>query len=98
MGQKPTPKPPPPFVENLQAPELFASLAPFFSIANGVVTITLASLRWDNAVSPGEQKLVAVARVTMPIAGASGLAIGLHTFLEKSGVHAITPAEREHMQ
>ncbi len=85
-------------VENLHAPETFVSNVPNFSIGNGVVTLTLASLRFDNAVTPAEQHVVTVGRMVMPIASARVLATSLHNFLEQHGVHAITEEEKAHMQ
>ena len=85
-------------VENLHAPEIFASDVPNFSIGNGVVTLTLASLRFDNAVAPAEKHLVTVGRVVLPIASARALATGLHSFLEQQGVHAVSADDKAHMQ
>lgn len=86
------------FVEDVKAPELYASSAPFFAILNGVVTITLASKRWDNGVSPAVQRNVTVGRLVMPAGAAQELAVGLHDFLEKQGISLVSQEERERPQ
>ena len=88
----------PPVLDNVFGPEVFASTAAFFAIGDGVVTITLASLRFDNSTTPAERKLVVVGRLVMPISGAQGLALGLHDFLEQKGINAVSQAEKDRMQ
>ena len=73
------------FVDNPNAPEVYASGATGFFVSNGTITITLESLRADHGDTPGPLKRVVVGRLTMPAAGAQGLAIGLFDFLEKQG-------------
>ena len=73
------------FVDNPEAPEFYASGATGFFVSNGIITITLESLRADHGEKPGPLKRVVVGRLTMPAAGAQGLAIGLFDFLEKQG-------------
>lgn len=73
------------FVDNPGAPELYASGATGFFVSNGMVTITLESIRADHADKPGPLTRVVVGRLVMPAAGAQGLAIGLFDFLEKQG-------------
>jgi hypothetical protein len=71
------------FVDNPLAPELYASGATGFFVSNG--TITLESIRADHGDKPGPLSRTVVARLTMPAAGAQGLAIGLFDFLDKQG-------------
>ena len=73
-------------LENLLAPEVFASLATIFSINGGCVTIKFVSLRWDNSNEPAVQRAVVVARITLPLEGAQSLAGGLQSFLTKHGL------------
>ena len=73
------------FVDNPLAPELYASGATGFFVSNGTITITLESIRADHGDKPGPLTRTVVARLTMPAAGAQGLAIGLFDFLDKQG-------------
>jgi hypothetical protein len=72
-------------VDNPAAPEIFASAATGFFVANGNVTITFESARADHAESPGPVYRAVVGRVVIPAQGAQALAIGLFDFLEKQG-------------
>lgn len=76
-------------LENMFAPELFATLASSFSLSAGSVTIKLVSTRWDNSVEPAVQKAVVVGRITMPLQGAQTLAAGLQNFLEQHGLQYV---------
>ena len=73
------------FVDNPNAPELYATGATGFFVSNGTISITLESIRADHGEKPGPMSRVVVGRLTMPAAGAQGLAIGLFDFLEKQG-------------
>jgi hypothetical protein len=73
------------FVDNPQAPEIYASGATGFFVSNGIISVTLESLRADHGEKPGPMQRVVVGRLVMPAAGAQGLAIGLFDFLEKQG-------------
>ena len=77
------------FVENLSAPELFASEASSFSIDSGVVSITFASHRYDNSVTPAMLNKVVVGRVVLPPIAARNLAASLYDFLAKNGMDPI---------
>ena len=65
-----------PLVENLYAPEVFATEPAAFSHGHGTVTITFSSWRFDNSTDPAVQKRVVIARLVMPTAGAQALAAG----------------------
>lgn len=80
------------FTDNPHAPELYASGATGFFVSNGTVTITLESVRADHSQNGGPLSRVVVGRLTMPAAGAQGLAIGLFDFLEKQGFKFERPA------
>ena len=81
-------------VDNPLAPELYASGATGFFVSNGMITITLESLRPDHSDKPGPLTRVVVGRLVMPAAGAQGLAIGLFDFLEKQGFKYNQPPEK----
>jgi hypothetical protein len=76
-------------VEDLFSPELFATEASAFSIHAGVVTITLASNRYDNSVSPAVLNQVVVGRIVLPPAGAKSLAVGLYNFWSNNGMEPV---------
>lgn len=77
------------FVENMFAPELFASFASSFSVSAGGVTIKLVSTRWDKSVEPAVQKAVVVGRITLPLLGAQTLAAGLQNFLAQHNLEYV---------
>lgn len=81
-------------LDNMFAPEVFASLASSFSLNAGSVTIKLVSLRWDNSTEPAVQRAVVVARLTMPLDGAKTLVGGLQAFLSKHGLQYEVPQEK----
>ncbi len=89
----PAPQEPTVLMENMFAPELYATFASSFSVASGSVTIKLVSSRWDNSVEPAVQKAVVVGRVTMPLQGAQTLAAGLQNFLAQNGLDHV-PSNR----
>ncbi|WP_284946664.1 hypothetical protein [Acidisoma cladoniae] len=89
----PPPEPSYPLMENMFAPEVFATFASSFSVGSGSVTIKLVSSRWDNSSEPGVQRAVVVGRITMPLQGAQTLAAGLHAFLAQHGLE-YAPATR----
>ena len=78
-----------PHVEDLFAPELFATEASSFSINSGVVSITLTSHRHDYTDTPATLKSVVVGRVVLPPGGAKKLAASLYDFLAKNGMEPI---------
>jgi len=91
MAEKkpPTKNDTPHLVEDLFAPELFATEASSFSIDSGMVSITLASHRYDHSEAPPELKSVVVGRVVLPPAGARKLAAALYDFLAKNGMEPV---------
>jgi hypothetical protein len=83
------PSPEPRHVEDLFAPELFATEASSFSIDSGVVSITFSSHRYDHGEAPPGLKSVVVGRVVLPPAGAKKLAAALYDFLAKNGMEPV---------
>jgi hypothetical protein len=87
-----------PVVDNLFAPEVFASEASFFSFAPDVVTITLTAFRWDHSANPAAQRRVVVGRLVMPIPGVRHLAAGLADYLRRSGLEPTPIAQETKLQ
>ena len=85
-------------VENLMAPDIFADEVTYFAIGNGIVALTLTSVRWDNSVEPARQVKVVTSRLRLPVGPARALATGLHDFLEKQGVPAVSVEEKKRVQ
>jgi hypothetical protein len=91
-------EPPLSFVDNLHAPEVFASSCTGFFVENGVVHLTFESLRVNHATSPGPVNRVVIARLVMPISGAQGLAAGLYDFLKNQGLDPVPVPDRSQVQ
>lgn len=75
---------PPPIVENLHAPEVYADFATFFSMRGKYnISLTLSSVRCDSSsrVNSG----VVIARLVMPAVNAVDLVNDLHKFLIDNG-------------
>jgi len=88
-----------PLVENLYAPDTYATEATFFAVNGDAISITLVSQRCDTAATPPHLANVVIGRLVMPIAGARGLAAGLYDFLCKAGHPPImTPADAGEIQ
>lgn len=92
------PSPPPSFIDNPHAPEVFASACTGFFLENGVVHLTFESLRVNHAASPGPVNRVVIARLAMPISGAQSLAAGLYDFLKKQGLDPVPIPDKGQMQ
>lgn len=75
-----------PLIENMLAPETYATFASGFSAGHGTVSIKLVSVRWDNSIEPAAQRAVVVGRLTMPVQGAQALVAGLQAFLAQHGL------------
>jgi hypothetical protein len=88
-NKKPAKNDAPQLVEDLFAPELFATEASSFSIESGMVSITFASHRYDHSEAPATLKSVVVGRVVLPPAGAKKLAASLYDFLAKNGMEPV---------
>jgi hypothetical protein len=73
----------PTFIDNPQAPDLFADAATGFFIFGGTLRIALESFKVDHTASPGPVNRVVIGRLVMPIEQAENLAKGILDFLEK---------------
>jgi hypothetical protein len=81
-------------IDNVFAPEILATGVSGLSLMNGVVTLTLESLRCDHSKTPPPMERIVVARITAPIAAAQAMVVGLHQFLGQHGLSPLTaPAE-----
>jgi hypothetical protein len=72
------------FTEDATTPEIFADLAVGFHILNGVVKVSLGSVR--HGTSAPSAKRVIVGRVVTSVPAAQSLAIGLLKFLRSQGI------------
>jgi|GEM_PF-5749059 hypothetical protein len=84
----PAAKPLPPLVEDLMAPEFYASDVQSISLVQGMISIAFVSARYDYSETPSVLKKVVVSRVVMPAAGAQSMAVRLFAFLNKNGLGA----------
>jgi hypothetical protein len=76
----------PPIVENLLAPEFFATEAQSISLVQGMISIAFSSARYDYSQNPSVLKKVVVSRVVMSPVGAQSLAVRLFAFLDQKGL------------
>ncbi len=76
----------PPVVENLLAPEFFATEAQSISLVQGMISIAFSSARYDYSENPSVLKKVVVSRVVMSPIGAQSLAVRLFAFLDQKGL------------
>ncbi len=75
----------PPLIDNLFAPEIFASGFSGFAHLNGVIMLTMESVRFDHSQTKANVERVVVGRVTMSVPVAQGLVAALNLFLEQQG-------------
>jgi hypothetical protein len=75
--------PPPPvtFLDNPQAPEVFADAAAGFFNFGGCIRIALEAARVNHVTTPGPVNRVVIARLVMPLDQAEALARGLLDFI-----------------
>jgi hypothetical protein len=78
----------PPIVENLLAPEFFATEAQSISLIQGMISIAFSSSRYDYSQTPSVLKKVTISRIVMSPAGAQSLAVRLFAFLDQKGFGA----------
>ncbi len=76
-----------PIVGDFTTPDLFADEAIFFDLGNGLVRITLATVRSETPRAGARQALVATRRLILPAASAQRFALGLHDYLVKVGLN-----------
>ncbi len=82
-------EPPPPgptLVELPGTPDIYADGAVGFFINHGILRIALEVQRFDHSHAGAPANRVVVARIAMPAASASGLAVNLFDFLKKMGI------------
>lgn len=89
MFPQPQPQPEFPLVDNAFAPELVVTGAAGMSLINGLLTVTLESLRCDHSKTPPVLERVVVGRIAMPAASAQTLLLSLHHFLGQHGLNPI---------
>lgn len=77
--------PAPAIVENLLAPEFFATEAQSISLVQGMISIAFSSSRYDYSQTPSVLKKVTVSRIVMSPVGAQALAVRLFAFLDQKG-------------
>src|SRR5258708_14259597 len=75
---------PPNFIEDTTTPEIFADRAVGFHLLNGVLKVTLGSVR--HGTSAPVAKRVVVGRVVTTVPAARELAITLLKFLKSQGI------------
>ena len=77
------------FIDDPQAPELYASNFSGIQILLGNAIITLESARADHSTGAGSVNRVVVGRVVLPIAVAQSLALQLNSLLSQSSLAQI---------
>ncbi len=78
------------FIDDPQAPEVFASGMAGLFRTGGNIAITLESARVDHSTHPGPVNRVVVGRLVLTVPAAQALAVGLNAFLEEQG---LSPSE-----
>jgi hypothetical protein len=91
-------RPPPAFIDDPHAPEIFATAPAGFFNLDGSIVITLESLKSDYATNPGTVSRVVVGRLIMTTHGAHALAVGLFDFLRTQGYDFSTPKSPQSVQ
>jgi hypothetical protein len=92
-------RPPPAFIDDPHAPEVFATTAAgFFNLHGSSIVITLETLKSDYATNPGTLSRVVVGRLIMPPHGAHALAVGLFDFLKTQGFDFSAPGDPQSVQ
>ena len=80
------PKPVSGTVEAPDAPDIFADGAAGFFLHNGMLRIAFEISRFDHSASHAPASRILVARVALPAANASALAVNLFDFLKQMGI------------
>ena len=82
----PVAAPQPPLIDNLFAPEIFATGTAGFANLNGVIVLTLQSVRCDHSREQPTVERFVVARIALTTIAALELVGGLNQFLEQQGL------------
>jgi hypothetical protein len=72
-----------PFLDNPQAPDIFADSSSGLFFFNGNIRITFEALRVNDVESPGPVSRVVIGRLVIPISSAESLANALLRFIEQ---------------
>lgn len=91
-------RPPPAFIDDPHAPEIFATGPAGFFNLDGSIVVTLESLKSDYATNPGTVSRVVVGRLIMTTHGAHALAVGLFDFLRTQGYDFSAPKSPQSVQ
>ena len=75
-----------PLIDNMFAPEIFATGISGFSNVNGVIVVALESARCDHARAPAVFERVVVGRMALTATAAQALVASLNDFLESQGL------------
>jgi hypothetical protein len=73
-------------IDNLHAPEIYASEIAGYTIAHGNITLTLITTRATWNAAGIVNKRVVVGRVVLSLGAAQALSVELFDFLKKQGV------------
>lgn len=84
-----------PLVDNMFAPEILATGVAGLSVINGIVTITLESVRCDHSGNRADLERVVVGRTALPIPAAQALLAGLYQFLDQHGLNPLSTAGKD---
>lgn len=77
-----------PLIDNSFAPEVLCSGVSGLSLLNGILTVTVESVRCDHTKNPPPLERVVVARFSLPVPAAQGLLVGMNQLL---GQHGLSP-------
>ncbi|MDO9357879.1 MAG: hypothetical protein Q7T70_02655 [Polaromonas sp.] len=81
------------FIDNPHAPEIFSAQHAGIWITNGNVHITLESGRVRYSENGATLNRVVIARLVMPISGATDLSVKLFQLLKDQGASETAPAD-----
>jgi hypothetical protein len=78
-------------IDNLHAPEIYSAEIAGYTIAQGNITLTLATTRATWSEATVTNKRVIVARIVLSLGAAQALSVELFDFLKK---HGLNPAQK----
>src|SRR5262249_55863382 len=76
------------FIDDPHAPDFFVDETAGFFVHNGLLKLTLVSVRANHGLSPSPINRVVVGRLTMPIPAAQNLSVALYDFLKSRNLRA----------
>ena len=74
------------FIDDPHAPDIFVDDTAGFFVHNGLLKLTMVSIRADHGSSPSPINRVVVGRLAMPIPAAQNLSVALYDFLKSRGL------------